>query len=154
MIIDIQEDVKNYIEHYFELDAITLSYPINLATNKTVSVEVKIKEYYTGAIQSTFTTTYQAFDGCLTEDNFRNYDFSDYIFGGTSGKYFLSKTIDTITPDPRITLNQPLFLHFINNPSNLIDSITIDLRRGGSTIDTVSIATLPTSTNTYPCTLR
>lgn len=46
MIIDIQEDVKNYIEHYFELDAITLSYPINLATNKTVSVEVKIKEYY------------------------------------------------------------------------------------------------------------
>lgn len=148
LVFNAMQWVKNYIEHYFELDGVTLSYPINIATNKSVSVEVVISEYGVSPFDSE-TITYEAFDACLTDADFRNYDFSDYIFGGTTGKYFLSKGINTITPDPRITLNQPLFLHLINNPGTLIDSIVIDLRRGGSTIDSVSIATLPTPINNY-----
>lgn len=148
LVFNAMQWVKNYIEHYFELNLVTLSYPINLATNKSVSVEVKIKEYYTGAVQSTYTTTHVAFDACLEDNDFRNYDFSDYVFGGTSGKYFLSKDINTITPDPRITLNQLLFLHFINN-GTAVDNIIITLRRGGSAIDTVSIASLPTPVTSW-----
>ena len=149
LVFNAKQWVKNYIEHYFEYDNINLVYPIEIATNKTVSVEVNISEYYTATIQSTDTTTYEAFDACLTDNDFRNYDFADYLFAGTTGLYFLSKDINTITPDPRITLNQPLFLHFINNYTDPINSIAITLRRGGSTIDLVSIASLPAPVNTY-----
>ena len=148
LVFNAMEWVKNYIEHYFELDGINLAYPINIATNKSVSVEVVISEYGISPFDSE-TITYEAFDACLTDADFRNYDFADYLFAGTTGFYFLSKNIKTITPDPRITLNQPLFLHFINNYTDPINSIAITLRRGGSTIDLVSIASLPTPVNTY-----
>lgn len=148
LVFNAQEWVKNYIEHYFELDGINLAYPINIATNKSVSVEVVISEYGISPFDSE-TITYEAFDACLTDADFRNYDFADYLFAGTPGFYFLSKNITTITPDPRITLNQPLFLHFINNYTDPINSIAITLRRGGSTIDLVSIASLPAPVNTY-----
>ena len=148
LVFDAMEWVKNYIEHYFEFDGINLAYPINIATNKSVSVEVVISEYGISPFDSE-TITYEAFDACLTDADFRNYDFADYIFAGTTGFYFLSKNIKTITPDPRITLNQPLFLHFINNYTDPINSIAITLRRGGSTIDLVSIASLPAPVNTY-----
>lgn len=149
LVFNPKEWVKNYIDHYFEYNAVVLSYPINLATNKNVAVEVKIKEYYTAAVQSTTTINYQAFDACLTDEDFRNYDFSDYIFNGTAGLYFLSKDINTITPDNRLALNQPMFIHFINNTATPIDNIIITLRRSGSAIDTISIATLPVPVNTY-----
>lgn len=148
LVFNAMEWVKNYIEHYFEFDGINLAYPINIATNKSVSVEVVISEYGISPFDSE-TITYEAFDACLTDADFRNYDFADYLFAGTAGFYFLSKNIKTITPDPRITLNQPLFLHFINNYTDPINSIAITLRRGGSTIDLVSIASLPTPVNTY-----
>lgn len=148
LVFDAMEWVKNYIEHYFEFDGINLGYPINIATNKSVSVEVVISEYGISPFDSE-TITYEAFDACLTDADFRNYDFADYLFAGTPGFYFLSKNIQTITPDPRITLNQPLFLHFINNYTDPINSIAITLRRGGSTIDLVSIASLPAPVNTY-----
>lgn len=148
LVFNAMQWVKNYIEHYFELDGINLAYPINIATNKSVSVEVVVSEYGISPIDSE-TITYEAFDACLTDADFRNYDFADYLFAGTTGFYFLSKNIQTITPDPRITLNQPLFLHFINNYTDPINSIAITLRRGGSTIDLVSIASLPAPVNTY-----
>jgi len=148
LVFNAMQWVKNYIEHYFELDGINLAYPINIATNKSVSVEVVISEYGISPFDSE-TITYEAFDACLTDADFRNYDFADYLFAGTPGFYFLSKNITTITPDPRITLNQPLFLHFINNYTDPINSIAITLRRGGSTIDLVSIASLPAPVNTY-----
>lgn len=148
LVFNAMEWVKNYIEHYFEYNNVSLSYPINLATGKNVSVEVVISEYGISPIDSE-TIIYEAFDACLTDADFRNYDFADYLFAGTTGFYFLSKNIKTITPDPRITLNQPLFLHFINNYTDPINSIAITLRRGGSTIDLVSIASLPTPVNAY-----
>lgn len=148
LVFNAMQWVKNYIEHYFEFDGINLGYPINIATNKSVSVEVVISEYGISPFDSE-TITYEAFDACLTDADFRNYDFADYLFAGTTGFYFLSKNIKTITPDPRITLNQPLFLHFINNYTDPINSIAITLRRGGSTIDLVSIASLPAPVNTY-----
>lgn len=151
LVFNAQECVKNYIEHYFEMDVdLVLSYPINLATNKSVSVEVVVSEYGISPID-TETINYVAFDACLTDAEFRSYDFYDYLFNTSNVtlRYFLSKDINTITPDPRITLNQPLFLHFINSYVTPVDSIAITLRRGGSQIDLVSIASLPTPVNAY-----
>lgn len=149
LVFNAKEWVKNYIEHYFELDGVSLSSPLNLATNKTVSVAINISDFWSDTPQDSEAVAYEAFDACLTEDEFKDYDMDDYLFGKVSGKYFLSKTINSIIPDSRVTLNQPVFLHFINDPTNLLDEIIIELRRGGSTIDTVSIASFPTPVYTY-----
>ena len=141
LVFNAKEWVQNYIEHYFEFDNINLASPINLATGKRVRAQVKIYEYYTAAIQSTTTINYDAFDACLTDKKFNAYDQSDYGFGSTGGLYFLSKDVDTITPDNRIALNQPFFIHFIPTPCN---NINIKLYRGITLIQTINIASLPT----------
>ena len=141
LVFNAKEWVQNYIEHYFEFNNINLANPIKLATGKRVRAQVKIYEYYTAAIQSTTTINYDAFDACLTDKKFNAYDESDYGFGSTGGLYFLSKDETTITPDDRIALNQPFFIHFIPTPCN---NITIELFNGFTLLQTVTIASLPT----------
>lgn len=149
LVFNAKEWVQNYIEHYFEFDNINLASPINLATGKSVSVDVEISEYYTAAVQSTTPLNYNAFDACLTDAAFSVYNYNNYVFDKIAGKYFLSKTIDTITPDDRITLNQPLFYHFINNTTTAINNITIELFNGFTLLQTVTIASLPTPATPY-----
>lgn len=147
LVFDAMEWVKNYIEHYFNPD-INLASPLEIATNKTVSVSVVISEYGVSPFD-TETVNYQAFDACLTEADFATYDFSDYTFNGTTGKYFLSKSINSILPDSRITLDQDLWLHFIQNGAVPIVSVELSLVRSASTIQTITIAALPTPVYTY-----
>lgn len=144
---DAKEWVKNYIEHYFN-PSINLGSPLEIATNKTVSVEVIISEYGVSPFD-TETVNYQAFDACLTDADFATYDFSDYTFNGTTNKFFLSKSISSILPDSRITLDQDLWLHFIQNPAAPIVSVELSLVRSSSTIQTITIASLPTPVYTY-----
>jgi hypothetical protein len=152
LVVDVKEWVQNFIEHYFnpELD---LTSPIELATNKSFEVTVEISEYYDGAFDDVVTGTYIAFDACLTDAAFRNYNFEDYLFGQTTGKYFLSKTATTITPDNRFTLDRDMYLHFIN--TSVIDNLVIELRRPNEgtgvleTIDTITVASIPAQTLTY-----
>jgi len=152
LVVDVKEWVQNFIEHYFnpELD---LTSPIELAIGKTVEVEVTISEYYSGEIEDITTTNYNAFDACLTDADFRNYNFEDYLFGQTTGKYFLSKTATTITPDNRLTLDRDMYLHFIN--ASTIDNLVIELRRPNEgtgvleTIDTITVASIPAQSDIY-----
>jgi hypothetical protein len=152
LVVDVKEWVQNFIEHYFnpELD---LTSPIELAIGKTVEVEVTISEYYSGETEDITTTNYNAFDACLTDADFRNYNFEDYLFGQTTGKYFLSKTATTITPDNRLTLNRDMYLHFIN--ASVIDNLVIELRRPNEgtgvleTIDTITVASIPAQSDVY-----
>ena len=95
LVVDVKEWVQNFIEHYFN-PAIALTYPIEIATNKSVNVSVTIDEYYSGVVHGTSTYDYMAFDGCLTDKQFRNYNFNDYIFNEVAGNLFLSKTNSTI----------------------------------------------------------
>lgn len=148
LVFDSMEWVQNYIKHFFN-PTLSLLSPIEIATGKTVAVEVTIGEYYTGATHDVETINYQAFDACLTDKDFKVYNFEDYLFNQTPGKYFLSKTDTTIFPDSRVELNQDVWLHFINNQTTPIDEIVIRLRRGASVISTVTIASLPTPVNTY-----
>ena len=148
MTFDAKEYVMNYIEHYFNPNISLLS-PCELATNKTVSVEVKIKEYYTAAIQSTTTTNYEAFDACLSNEDFDNYDVADYIATGTLNYSGLTDT--TVTPDNRIDLTSDLWLHFINDVANPITNIVLQNRSSiGTVIQTITIAAIPSSTLNYP----
>ena len=144
LVVDVKEWVQNFIEHYFNPE-LSLTSPIEIATKKAVDVLVNIKEFYSGVMHTGVNYTYTAFDASLTEAAFRNYNYNDYLFNATAGKLFLSKTNDTITPDNRLVLNQNMYLHFINTN---INNIVIDLRRGSTTIDTVTISTIPTGTIT------
>jgi len=146
LVVDVKEWVQNFIEHYFN-PTLSLASPIEVATNKSVTVLVNIKEFYSGVMHTGVNYTYTAFDASLTEAAFRNYNYQNYFFNTVAGNLFLSKTIDTITPDNRLVLNQNMYLHFINTN---VANIVIDLRRGASTIDTVTIASIPTSAITNP----
>lgn len=152
LVVDVKEWVQNFIEHYFN-PQLSLVNPIEIATNKSVTVLVNIKEFYSGVMHTGVNYTYTAFDASLTEAAFRNYDYEDYLFGQNVGKYFLSKTGTTITPDNRLTLNRDMYLHFINTNVN---NIVIELRRPNEdtgileTIDTVTIASIPSPTITNP----
>ena len=146
LVFNAEQWVKNYIQHFFN-PTLSLATPIQVATNKLVSVDIYIKEYYSGTIHTAQQERirYSAFDGCLNDKAFAVYDFADYVFNGTSGKYFLSKDITTITPDNRLMLAQDFYLHFIQNTTTAITNISVDLRRGASTIDNVNIAALPSA---------
>jgi hypothetical protein len=152
LVVDVKEWVQNFIEHYFNPE-LSLTSPIELAIGKTVEVEVTISEYYDGEIDDITTTNYNAFDACLTDADFRNYNFEDYLFGQTTGKYFLSKTATTITPDNRLTLDKDMYLHFIN--ASVIDNLVIELRRPNEgtgvleTIDTITVASIPAQSDVY-----
>ena len=146
LVVDVKEWVQNFIEHYFNPDLSLIS-PIEIATNKSVTVLVNIKEFYSNVMHTGVNYTYTAFDASLTEAAFRNYNYQNYFFNTVAGNLFLSKTIDTITPDNRLVLNQNMYLHFINTN---VANIVIDLRRGGTTIDTVTIASIPTPITTNP----
>ena len=147
LVFNAEQWVKNYIQHYFN-PTLSLATPIEIATNKLVSVDIFIKEYYSGTIHTADQerVRYSAFDGCLNDKAFAVYNSDDYLFNETVGKYFLSKDTTTITPDNRLMLGQDLFLHFIQNTATVpVDNISIDLRRGASTISTVNIAALPSA---------
>ena len=147
LVFNAEQWVKNYIQHYFN-PLLSLATPIEVATNKLVSVDIFIKEYYSGTIHTADQerVRYSAFDGCLNDKSFANYNADDYVFNETAGKLFLSKNITTITPDNRLMLGQDFYLHFIQNTLTvLVKDISIDLRRGASTIDNVNISALPSA---------
>lgn len=146
LVVDVKEWVQNFIEHYFNPE-LSLVSPIEIATNKSVTVLVNIKEFYSGVMHTGVNYTYTAFDASLTEAAFRNYNYQNYFFNTVAGNLFLSKTDNTILPDNRLVLNQNMYLHFINTNVN---NIVIDLRRGATTIDTVTIASIPTGAITNP----
>jgi len=152
LVVDVKEWVQNFIEHYFN-PTLSLASPIEIATKKAVDVLVNIKEFYSGTLHTGVNYTYTAFDASLTEAAFRNYNYQNYMFNQISGNLFLSKTSDTILPDNRFILNKDMYLHFINNAnisSININNIVLDLRRVSTTLQTITIASLPTTTATYP----
>jgi hypothetical protein len=146
LVVDVKEWVQNFIEHYFN-PLLSLASPIEIATKKAVDVLVNIKEFYSGTLHTGVNYTYTAFDACLTDADFRNYNYQNYFFNTVAGNLFLSKTIDTITPDNRLVLNRDMYLHFINTN---VANIVIELRRGSTTIDTVTISSIPTGAITNP----
>ena len=146
LVVDVKEWVQNFIEHYFNPE-LSLASPIEIATKKAADVLVNIKEFYSGVMHTGVNYTYTAFDASLTEAAFRNYNYQNYFFNTVAGNLFLSKTINTITPDNRLVLNRDMYLHFINTN---VANIVIELRRVATTIDTVTISSIPTGAITNP----
>ena len=68
-VYNAKEKAKNFIEHYFNPNDVT----IVEATNKAVSITLTVTEYYSGALHTPYTMSYIAFDGCLNESDFEDY---------------------------------------------------------------------------------
>ena len=145
LVFDAQNWVKNYIQHYFNPS----DTGINIATNKCVNVSVDITEYYSGTLQvaGTESVSFIAFDACLTDADFRNYDHEDYLFGENANKYLLSKG-DINEVDGVITPNQDVWLHFINGITAPITDVVVELRRGPHVVGGFS-DTMPTPLMAY-----
>ncbi len=147
LVFDAQEWVKNYIVHYF--NPLNTTPFIEVATGKTAQVVFKIKEFYSGIVQSTTTVTYYAFDACLTEIEPLQ-DWEKFLFkSGVYQSAFLGKESSNLLPDSRVVLGQDVILHFINKQATMLDNIIVELRRGGSVIGGYSIGTLPTKVYDY-----
>lgn len=129
--------VKNYVEHYFNPS----DTGIVIATNKAVSVEVTVSEYGISPTDSE-TIEYVAFDACLTDNDFRNYDFEDYLFGENTDKFLLSKSgINQV--DTTFTPEQDIWLHFFNGNTTPITDIVVELLNGITVVGGFS-STMPT----------
>ena len=140
LVYDPIELVKNYITRdYFDPTSVTCKY----AEGKSCSVEVKIKEYYTGAIQSTTTINYIAFDACFTDSVFRNYLYTDYVSNGASVYLLENVANEFLLPDYRVDVKNDVWIHFFKNSCDTID-IT---HSNGVTITVITLA-IP-ATNNY-----
>lgn len=138
LVFDAQNWVKNYIQHYFNPS----DTGVVIATNKVAEVSIDIIEYYSGVEHTPSNVGYVAFDACLNDDEFRNYDFNDYLFGEVTDKYLLSKSEVNLVEDV-VTPTQDVWLHFFNGDTDPVTGVVVELRRGGSTVGGFS-STIPT----------
>lgn len=111
LVFDPIEWVKNFIEReYFTPTNVTCLQ----AVDKAVSVEVKIKEYYTGIVQSTATYNYTAYDACLTDEDFSAYVYTNYVLSGTNVK-LLSPTSNNFVKIENPDVKTDVWIHFFRN---------------------------------------
>lgn len=110
VVYDPIEIVKNYIDRSYFNPKISTGAGFGLANGKYATVEVKVKEYYTSAIQSTTTINYTVWDACLTEYEFSTFNYNGYIT--PTGADLLPLDSNSI-PDNRVSLNNGnYFIHF------------------------------------------
>lgn len=107
-----KEKVKNYIKHPFN----PLETGLVEATDKAVLVEMNIREYYSSAIQSTESLSYVAFDACLNEIDFSNYDAVDYTTLPILLGYQQLNKVDSV-----VAYGNDVFLHFFGNDMQYIN---------------------------------
>lgn len=142
VVYDPIEIVKNYITRdYFDPTSVTVKY----ADGKSCTVQVKIKEYYTGAIQSTTTVNYIAFDACLNDEDFRNYTYTNYVSSGTNVKLLSNSTTEFLNPDTRVDIKNDVWIHFFRNSTT---SIVIRVYNELSVLQGTITLAIPT-TNQY-----
>lgn len=134
IIYDPIEIVKNYINRDYFNPKLYQASSYALATGKAATVQVKIKEYYTAAVQSTYTYDYTVWDACLNNDDFSVFNYNDYVLD-TNIVYPLSNTSNVY---PYInTESGDYFIHFFRNGAT---KVTLNLLNTSNTIvDSVDI---------------
>lgn len=135
IIYDPIEIVKNYITRDYFNPKLYQSGSYALATGKAATVQVKIKEYYTAAVQSTYTYDYTVWDACLSNDDFNVFNYTAYVIDGAS-IYPLS-TVDNVYPTINIESGD-YFIHFFRNGATKVTLTTLDETQG--VVDSVDIA--------------
>lgn len=138
VIYDPIEIVKNYITRDYFNPKLYQSGSYALATGKAATVQVKIKEYYTGTVQSTISYDYTVWDACLNNDDFNVFDYTSYLGDITYGTSIIPlSTIDNVYPTINIESGD-YFMHFFRNGATKVTLTTLDETQG--VVDSVDIA--------------
>lgn len=116
-VFDAIEVVKNYIKHSFNPTVTGVTY----ATDSAVAVTVYIKEFYSAAVQSTYTYNYVAWNACLNSIAFSTYDYRDYITGGGEIKLLSPIRDEYLIPNKVVDIKADNWLHFFKDDFTYID---------------------------------
>ena len=122
-VFDAIEVVKNYIKHSFNPTVSNITHAVDSA----VAVTVYIKEFYSGAVQSTYTYNYVAWNACLDSLTFSTYNYLNYITNANSDgvvKFLSPNANEFLVPNAKIDMKADNWLHFFKND---ISNITIYL---------------------------
>lgn len=114
------------------------------AINKAVSVEVKIKEYYTAIIQSTTTFNYTAYDACLSDSDFESYVYTNYVLSGTN-VLLLSPTANNFIKIENPDVKNDVWVHFFRNSCTTVEFT--HYAGGNFSFDTIFTLNIPTTNN-------
>jgi len=136
-VFDAIEVVKNYIKHSFNPTVTGITY----ATDSAVAVTVYIKEFYSGAVQSTYTYNYVAWNACLDADTFSTYSYLDYVTNGGEIKLLSPIRDEYLIPNKVIDIKADNWLHFFKDDFTYIDFV---LYRSSGTIKGSLTKTIPT----------
>ena len=118
-VFDAIEVVKNYIKHSFNPTVTGITY----ATDSAVAVTVYIKEFYSAAVQSTYTYNYVAWNACLDADTFSTYDYRDYVTSGGVIKLLSPNATEYLVPNKVIDIKADNWLHFFKADFLYIDFV-------------------------------
>ena len=136
-VFDAIEVVKNYIKHSFNPTVTSVTY----ATDSAVAVTVYIKEFYSAAVQSTYTYNYVAWNACLDADTFISYDYRDYVTSGGIIKLLSPNSTEYLVPNGKINIKADNWLHFFKDDFTYIDFV---LYRASGAIKGSLTKTIPT----------
>lgn len=110
-VFDAIEVVKNYIKHSFNPTVTDITY----ATDSAVAVTVYIKEFYSAAVQSTYTYNYVAWNACLDSLTFNTYNYLDYVTNGGVIKLLSPNASEYLVPNGKINIKADNWLHFFKD---------------------------------------
>lgn len=116
-VFDAIEVVKNYIKHSFNPTVTNITY----ATDSAVGVTVYIKEFYSGAVQSTYTYNYVAWNACLDSITFSTYNYTDYVSNGGVIKLLSPNATEYLVPNGKINIKADNWFHFFKSDFTYID---------------------------------
>jgi hypothetical protein len=136
-VFDAIEVVKNYIKHSFNPTVTGVTY----ATDSAVGVTVYIKEFYSGAVQSTYTYNYVAWNACLDADTFSIYDYLDYVSNSGVIKLLSPNPLEYLVPNGKVDIKADNWLHFFKADFTYID---FSLYRASGAIKGSLTKTIPT----------
>jgi hypothetical protein len=136
-VFDAIEVVKNYIKHSFNPTVTGVTY----ATDSAVGVTVYIKEFYSGAVQSTYTYNYVAWNACLDADTFSTYDYLDYVSNGGEIKLLSPNRYEYLVPNGKVDIKADNWLHFFKSDFTYID---FSLYRSSGALKGSLTKTIPT----------
>jgi len=136
-VFDAIEVVKNYIKHSFNPTVTGITY----ATDSAVAVTVYIKEFYSAAVQSTYTYNYVAWNACLDSNTFNIYDYRDYVTNGGEIKLLSPNATEYLVPNAKIDIKADNWLHFFKDDFTYIDFV---LYRASGAVKGSLTKTIPT----------
>lgn len=103
LLFNAKECVKNYIKHSFNPNI----YPNTLQIDKSIEVSIKFTEFYSGATHPLASQIYfyEAFDGCLKDEEFENYNYLTYCKNGFLGYQSIDLVETKVYPNTDVWLS-------------------------------------------------